>query len=68
MPVRGNLLPGGCCALALWRVEPETKKGTPVRGPRKTKLRSVYSPGAMAPIGQASAQVPQSMQTFGSME
>lgn len=26
-----------------------------------------YSPGAIAPMGQASAQVPQSMQTLGSM-
>lgn len=28
---------------------------------------SDYSAGWMAPIGQASAQVPQSMQAFGSM-
>ena len=27
-----------------------------------------YSPGVMAPIGQASAQVPQSMQMLGSIE
>ena len=27
-----------------------------------------YSPGAIAPVGQASAQVPQSMQVSGSIE
>ena len=30
-------------------------------------LRKDYSPGAMASAGQTPAQVPQSMQTFGSM-
>jgi hypothetical protein len=30
-------------------------------------MRKDYSAGAMAPIGQASAQVPQSMQMFGSI-
>ena len=35
---------------------------------KKLRFRAVfYSPGEIAPVGQASAQVPQSMQTLGSM-
>lgn len=43
------------------------KRGLSEDKPRFFAMRADYSAGAMAPIGQASAQVPQSMQMFGSI-
>ena len=47
----------------------DNEKGSPGGTPLLVRhLVRDYSAGAIAPIGQASAQVPQSMHTFGSME
>lgn len=51
--------------------ERKQKRPSPMTGDSRyacRKERSAYSPGAMAPEGQTSAQVPQSTHTEGSIE